>query len=91
MFQAFDTWHFGRDVTHKEMLPQSSQLIYMPNTGTEYERIFNIADPSLINADTIYLDVYNDVNAYRPMKDFTGKVGLGEGDLDIGLNGSQVN
>ena len=90
-FAAFDAWHFGRDVLSQSLPAQNASLVYMPNIGTEYERIFNIVDPSLQDADTIYIDVYNSVSASRPMKDYTGKVGLGDGDIDVGMNGSQLN
>lgn len=90
-FSSFEAWHFGRDVLTNSLPAQNAALVYMPNIGTEYERIFNIADPELADADTIYIDVYNSVKASRPMKDYTGKVGLGDGDIDVGLNGSQLN
>lgn len=92
IFDAFNSWHFGRDLASSfSVNAQDTGLIYMPQTGTAYERIFNVVDPSLVNADTIYMDVHNDVKAHRPMKNYTGKVGLGDGDIDVGLNGSQLN
>lgn len=90
-YSDFDTWHFGRtDVTYS-FSSQSDRLIYMPCTGTIYERIFNIVDTELQDADTIYLTIDNEVHASRPMKDYTGKVGLGDGDVDVSLNGTTLN
>lgn len=90
-YSDFDTWHFGRTDVNYEFTSQSDRLVYMPCTGTIYERIFNVVDTELQDADTIYLTISNEVHASRPMKDYTGKVGLGQGDVDVSLNGTTLN
>lgn len=87
---GYSAWHFGR--TNVNNTPaQSDAVIYMPNTGTEFERIFNILDPEALDVDTIYMTCHSSVQAERPMKDFSSKTQLGQGSLSMGVNGSQVN
>lgn len=87
---GMDTWHFGRNF-NLDAAAQSDNFIYMPSGGTPLERIFNAYDPNLIDVDSIYLDVKVDCSAVRPMKDFVGKSGLGEGSLDVPQLGWQAN
>lgn len=89
-FAGFSAWHFGREDV-KEQLAQSDSLIYMSNSGTPFERIFNITNSQLIDADTIYCTVDNQESMIRPMKDYAGKSGLGHGDIDLPALGSQMN
>lgn len=91
-YAGFAAWHFGREDV-RTLTAQSDNLIYMSNAGTEFERIFNITEPELqdTDVDTIYMVVNNAVSASRPMKDFSGKASLGEGDLDVPELGSQMN
>lgn len=90
-YNDFGAWHFGRQPSSLgEAAAQSDALIYLPQGGTEYERIFNITDPELVDADTIYMTCFADVSASRPMRDFSGKAMLGSGDIDIQRNGSQL-
>lgn len=89
-FSGFSAWHFGRtDMTN--VSAQSDKLIYMPNHGTEFERIFYVDDPNLVDVDSLYLTIRNDVDAYRPMKDYTGKADLGYGDIDVDVNGTTIS
>lgn len=89
-FRGFEAWHFGRtDVATQ--VAQSDDLIYMSNKGTQFERIFNITDTELVDADTIYCTVDNQESMIRPMKDYAGKSGLGHGDIDLPALGSQMN
>ena len=91
-FAGFEAWHFGRKPSDLgAATAQSDALIYMPCSGTEFERIFNIIDTSAVDADTIYMDVRNEVHATRPMKDRSGKADLGDGSIDLPNMGSQVN
>lgn len=94
-FKGYDAWHFGRDVdTDFEQNPiyaQADSLVYMPNTGTEFERIFNITDPDKMDTDTLYLTIHNHCESSRQMRDMTGKTGLMSGDVHISANGNQVN
>lgn len=89
-FTGMEAWHFGRQNV-ASLTAQTDTLIYMSASGTEFERIFNIADPTLVDADTIYLTVDVQCSAIRPMKDFVGKSGLGSGDIDLPMMGSQIN
>lgn len=91
-FSGYEAWHFGRKPSDLgDSKAQSDTLIYMPCTGTEFERIFNIADPTLVDVDTIYMRCFNEVHATRPMKDRSGKADLGLGSIDLPNMGSQVN
>lgn len=91
----FTPWHFGYrkqlENTGTAITAQDDGLIYMPNTGTEFERIFMIDDTELLDVDTLYLTIDNDCRASRPMRDMTGKLGLGDGDVDVNINGSEVH
>lgn len=87
---GFDSWHFGRNF-QLTASAQSDSFIYMPCTGTPLERIFNVSDPTLVDVDSIYMDVHINCSAVRPMKDFVGKTRLGEGNLDVPQLGYQAN
>lgn len=89
-FLGFDAWHFGRDVTGNPAA-QSDSLIYIPSGGTEFERIFMVTDPSLVDADSIYMVSNIECSAIRPMKNYTGKSDLGAGSIDLPALGSQMN
>lgn len=89
-FEGYDAWHFGR-VNWDMAAAQSDSVVYLPNTGTVYERIFNISDTNLVDVDTCYMTITNNVSASRPMKDFSGKTELGEGGISQGVNGSQIS
>lgn len=87
-FEDFKAWHFGRtDYTDA----QTDTTIYLANTGTIYERIFNIDNPETLDQDTIYMTCHNECHAVRPMKDFAGKAELGENGIEVDVNGSQIN
>lgn len=90
-FIEMKAWHFGRIFDGDVPGAQSDAFIYLPSTGTEYERIFNIDDTQQLDVDSCYMTIQNEVHAVRPMKDFTGKLNLGEGDLGVQVNGSQIN
>lgn len=91
-FVGNEAWHFGRKPSDLgDATAQSDRLIYMPCSGTEFERIFNVADSNELDVDTIYINVHNDVHATRPMKDRSGKAELGDGPIDLPNMGSQIN
>lgn len=87
---GMDAWHFGRNF-NLTAAAQSDAFIYLPSGGTPLERIFNAYDPNLVDVDSIYLDVKVNCTAVRPMKDFVGKSGLGDGSLDVPQLGWQAN
>lgn len=87
---GFDAWHFGRNF-QLQSAAQSDSFIYVPCTGTPLERIFNVSDPTLVDVDSIYMDVHVNCSAVRPMKDFVGKTRLGEGNIDVPQLGYQAN
>jgi len=90
----FTPWHFGFRKpfdTVGTITAQDDSLVYMPNTGTEFERIFMIDNTELLDVDTLYITIDNDCRASRPMRDMTGKLGLGDGDVEVNINGSEVH
>lgn len=90
----FTPWHFGFRKPFDNVgtiTAQDDSLVYMPNTGTEFERIFMIDNTELLDVDTLYLTIDNDCRASRPMRDMTGKLGLGDGDVNVNINGSEVH
>lgn len=90
-YEDMRPWHFGRDLPINATA-QTDTLIYIPQSGSsEFERLFNISDPEKVDQDSIFMTIRNDVAAIRPMKDYTGKTGLGDGNLDIPALGSQMN
>lgn len=91
-FRGMEAWHFGR--TSRELFDvtaQSDKLIYMSNSGTPFERIFHVEDTDLVDADSIYMTIDVNCMAHRPMKDYTGKTLLGEGNISLPNMGSQIN
>lgn len=93
-FNDYLPWHFGRDLDSlpvNSLSAQSDTVIYVPQTGGYFERIFNIADPEAADQDSIMTHIDFFVRTSRPMKDRVGKSGLGDGDLDIPALGSQIN
>lgn len=92
-FEEFKVWHFGRIIPNNATA-QTDTLIYIPQSGSsDFEKIFNIADPTLVNSDvdSIFMTCDCRCSAIRPMKDFVGKTGLGSGNLDVPALGSQIN
>lgn len=93
-FEDYYPWHFGRDldsISGTTLTAQSDNVIYIPQTGGYFERIFNIADPEGVDQDSIMTHIDFSVRTFRPMKDRVGKSGLGDGNLDIPALGSQIN
>lgn len=93
-FEDYLPWHFGRNldaVPGNSLSAQSDTVIYVPQTGGYFERIFNIADPEAVDQDSIMTHIDFSVRTSRPMKDRVGKSGLGDGNLDIPALGSQIN
>ncbi|MBO7731303.1 MAG: hypothetical protein J6S67_02070 [Methanobrevibacter sp.] len=93
-FEDYLPWHFGRDldsVPLNNLTAQSDTVIYIPQTGGYFERIFNISDPEGVDQDSIMTHIDFSVSTNRPMKDRVGKSGLGDGSLDIPALGSQIN
>lgn len=95
-FQDYLPWHFGRDLDSLEVsesgfTAQCDTVIYIPQTGSYFERIFNIADAEEVDQDSIMTHIDFSVRTSRPMKDRVGKSGLGDGNLDIPALGSQIN
>lgn len=90
-FTGFNAWHFGRVDVDCDTVAQDNALIYMPNDGTQFERIFHVENTELVDADTIYVTANVDEKAVRPMKDFSGKADLGDGNLTLAVNGTQIS
>lgn len=90
-YEDMTPWHFGRSLLLSDTA-QTDSLIYIPQSGSsEFERIFNVVDTERVDQDSIFMTIRNDVDAVRPMKDYTGKTGLGDGNIDIPALGSQMN
>lgn len=92
-FNEYKVWHFGR-ILPTSTTAQTDTLIYIPQEGSsDFEKIFNISDPSLSTADvdSVFMTCDCKCSAIRPMKDFVGKSGLGDGNLDVPALGSQLN
>lgn len=94
-FIDYRAWHFGRYIANDRsgapLQAQDDLIIYMPNTGTEFERIFHITDTSLVDVDTINMTIENSMESFRPMNDMTGKTGLSHGDVQVDMNGNNIN
>lgn len=87
-----NTWHTGRllsDVRHNgQMVAQSSAMNTLPQSDSEYNRIFSVTSG---NIDHFYLTAQFDVNAVRPMLSLNQVPRLGEGDLQVSRNGNEIN
>ena len=87
-----NVWHTGRllnKVRHDGyLLAQNSAVNTMPQTESEYNRIFNVTDGG---NDTFYLTANFEVSAIRPMMTLNQVVNLGEGDTIVPRNGNVIS
>lgn len=92
VFAGMDDWHFSRDLSDVsssgQLLAQSTSVMQMPVTNSEYNRIFNLTDST---ADHFYMTAQFKVNAVRPIKSLSEVANLGEGNLEISRNGNEIN
>lgn len=87
-----NAWHTGRllGAVRKagNLVAQSSAVNTMPQTGSEYNRIFSITSGDV---DHFYLTCYFDVSAVRPMLNLNQVPNLGEGDTVVPRNGNVIS
>lgn len=87
-----NVWHTGRllnKVRHDGyLLAQNSAVNTMPQTESEYNRIFNVTDGG---NDTFYLTANFEVSAVRPMMNLNQVVNLGEGNTVVPRNGNVIS
>lgn len=87
-----NTWHTGRMLTTLRnagtMVAQSSSMNTLPQTDSEYNRIFSITDSSV---DHFYMTAQFKVSAIRPMLSLNQATRLGEGDTVVPRNGNTIN
>lgn len=92
IFDGMDDWHFSRDLSevskNGQLVAQSTSVMQLPSYGSEYNRIFNVADDS---ADHFYMTAFFKVNAVRPIKSLSEVANLGDGNLEISRNGNEIN
>lgn len=92
LFEGMDDWHFGRDLSELSKLgtlvAQSTSVVRMGSSESEYNRIFNLTDSS---ADHFFMTARFDVSAIRPMKSLSEVANLGDGNLEISRNGNELN
>lgn len=91
-YTEMSVWHTGRilnDVrANGVMKAQSSAMNTMPQTGSEYNRIF--ADMN-DDYDKFYLTCQFNVSAVRPMLSLNQVPRLGEGDTNVPKNGNVIS
>lgn len=87
-----NAWHTGRllgDVRKAgNLVAQSSAVNTMPQSDSEYNRIFSITSGDV---DHFYLTCYFDVSAVRPMLNLNQVPNLGEGDTVVPRNGNVIS
>lgn len=87
-----NAWHTGRllGAVRKagNLVAQSSAVNTLPQTDSEYNRIFSI---NTGDVDHFYLTCWFDVSAVRPMLNLNQVVNLGEGNTDVPRNGNVIS
>lgn len=87
-----NAWHTGRllGTIRKagNLVAQSSSVNTLPQTDSEYNRIFSITSGEV---DHFYLTCYFDVSAVRPMLNLNQVPNLGEGDTVVPRNGNVIS
>lgn len=90
--EGYEAWHFNRDfssmLNNNQVVAQSVAMNQMMSTDSEYNRIFTITDGL---EDKFILTSKIEVKMNRPMKSLSAKADLGEGNLIVDRNGSQVS
>lgn len=85
-------WHTGRllgDIRKAgNLVAQSTSMNTLPQTNSEYNRIFSITDGV---EDKFYLTAYFNVDAVRPMLSLNQVPKLGEGDTNVPRNGNVIS
>lgn len=86
-----DVWHTGRLLTNVrragELVAQSPAINTMPQTASEYNRIFGM---ETADVDHFYLTANFNVKAIRPILDLNQVTKLGEGDTTVARNGNVI-
>lgn len=87
-----NVWHTGRllgDIRDAgNLVAQSSSVNTLPQTSSEYNRIFSVTDGSV---DTFYVTAQFKVDAIRPMLNLNQVVKLGEGNTAVPRNGNVIS
>lgn len=87
-----NVWHFGRNLTslrsQNMLVAQSSAMNTLPQTDSEYNRIF--ADASA-DDNHFYVTAQFKVDAIRPMLNLNQVPRLGEGDTVVPRNGNVIS
>lgn len=85
-------WHTGRLLgairAAGNLVAQSSAVNTLPQTDSEYNRIFSVTSGDV---DHFYLTAYFNVNAIRPMMNLNQVPRLGEGDTAVPRNGNVIS
>lgn len=87
-----NVWHTGRNLTNirlsGNMVAQSTSMNTLPQTGSEYNRIFSLGSG---NENHFYLTAHFTVDAVRPMLSLNQVPRLGEGDTTVPRNGNVIS
>ena len=87
-----NVWHSGRNLedlrTANSLVAQSTSMNTLPQTGSEYNRIFSITSGTV---DHFYMTCKFAVSAVRPMLNLNQVVELGEGDTSVPRNGNVIS
>lgn len=92
VFKDMDVWHCGRDLSalrvNATMVAQSSAMNTLPQTDSEYNRIFSLTSGDV---DHFYFVCQFEVDALRPMLSHSQVPNLGTGDTEVPRNGNVIN
>lgn len=89
LLEQYQCWHLQRNIElGSQSKAQSNAVMQMPQTDSEFNRIFTVTDGI---EDKFLVDFKYNVNATRPIKTLSGSLDLGEGDLDMSLGGTTLN
>lgn len=87
-----NVWHTGRNLetlrSNNNLVAQSTAMNTLPQTDSEYNRIFSIISGVV---DHFYLTCKFKVNAIRPMLNLNQVPQLGEGDTTVPRNGNVIS
>lgn len=87
-----NVWHTGRNLSLirsvGNLVAQSSSMNTLPQTGSEYNRIFSVTSGDV---DHFYLTAHFSVDAIRPMLNLNQVAQLGTGDTVVPRNGNVIS
>ncbi|UPW41340.1 major capsid protein [Sigmofec virus UA08Rod_4043] len=98
LYPELKSWHFGRDmrfVVQENLKAQDNRVIgyeFDTNGNNQFDRVFAVqASENAPMPDHFFIDSFWRVSAKRPIMSMSEAVDLGNGDMSIDRNGTQLS